>query len=289
MLDLDPHLLRAFLTVAEVGTVNGAAVSLNRTQAAVSMQIRKLEGLLGKELFARSSKGLDLTTDGLLLMPFAREILTLNEEAGQRLGGKQMQGRVRLGVVEDFAATRLIDILAAFRDQNPKVHIDIIVEPNKRLAAMFVNDKLDIAVCDATSIQRKPVLLFGESLLWVVRSDVAVRTDEPLPIIMFESTCPWCKPCIAALASRKIRWKIICEASTLVAMAAAVRVGLGIGPMIAATIPGGCRVLDRAADLPEPVSIDIGLYARAGAPEEARYLADFIGRQRDLDGRDGRP
>ena len=50
MFDLDPYLLRAFLTVAEIGTVNGAAVSLNRTQAAVSMQIRKLEGLVGKAL-----------------------------------------------------------------------------------------------------------------------------------------------------------------------------------------------------------------------------------------------
>jgi len=289
MLDLDPYLLRAFLTVAEIGTVNGAAVSLHRTQAAVSMQIRKLEALIGKELFARSSRGLDLTGDGLLLVPFAREILTLNEEAGQRLCGKEMQGRVRLGVVEDFAATRLIDILAAFRDQNPKVQIDIIVEPNKRLAAMFGNDKLDIVVCDATSIRRKPLLLWSESLLWTVRSDIAVSTDEPLPIIMFESTCPWCKPCIAALSGRNIRWKIVCEASTLVAMATAVHVGIGIGPMIAATIPNGCRALDRTTDLPEPVGIiTIGLYARTDAPEEARYLAQFIGRQSDLDGGDRR-
>src|SRR5215210_5798833 len=100
MLDLDPYLLRAFLTVAEVGTVSGAALSLNRTQAAVSMQIRKLESLVGKELFVRSSKGLDLTADGRLLIPYAREILTLNDEAEQRLKGRQMEGRVRLGVVE---------------------------------------------------------------------------------------------------------------------------------------------------------------------------------------------
>jgi DNA-binding transcriptional LysR family regulator len=282
MFDLDPYLLRAFLTVAEIGTVNGAAASLNRTQAAVSMQIRKLEGLVGKELFARSSKGLDLTQDGVLLIPFAREILTLNDEVGERLGGRLMQGRVRLGVVEDFAATRLVDILAAFRDQNPKVHIDIIVEPNNRLAAMFANEKLDVVICDATSVNRKAVLLWNEELLWVVRSDIAVNTAEALPIILFEDTCPWTKPCLEALSSRKLRWKIVCEASTLVAMATAVRVGIGIGPMIAATIPNGCRALDRAADLPAPVRIGIGLYMPARVPEEARYLADFIGRQSNL-------
>jgi hypothetical protein len=52
--------------------------------------------------------------------------------------------------------------------------------------------------------------------------------------------------------------------------------------MIAATIPEDCRVLDRAADLPAPVSIDIGLYACPRALEESRYLANFIIRQTDL-------
>ena len=109
MADLDPYLLRAFLTVVEIGTVNGASASLNRTQAAVSMQIRKLEGLVGVTLFERSTKGLDLTAEGQVLVPFAREIITLNDEIGRRLNGKVIEGRVRFGVVEDFAATRLIE------------------------------------------------------------------------------------------------------------------------------------------------------------------------------------
>jgi len=147
---------------------------------------------------------------------------------------------------------------------------------------MFANEKLDIVICDATSVNRKPVQLWHEDLLWVVRSDIAVNTAEALPIILFESTCPWSKPCLEALSDRKLHWKIVCEASTLVAMATAVRVGIGIGPMIAATIPNGCRALDRAADLPAPVRIGIGLYMPARVPEEARYLADFVGRQSNL-------
>lgn len=282
MLDLDPYLLRAFLTVSEVGTVNGAAATLNRTQAAVSMQIRKLESLVGTELFERSSRGLDLTPNGVLLVPFAREILTLNDEVGKRLRGRRIEGRVRLGVVEDFAATRLIQILKAFRDQNPLVDIDILVEPNKRLAAMFENDKLDVAVCDASRMSRKARLVWTEDLHWAVRSDLIVSAGAPLPIIMFEESCPWRGAAMEALSSRDLHWKIVCEASTLVAMATAVRVGIGIGPMIASTIPEGCRVLDRSADLPPPVRVEIGLYARSGAGEETRYLADFIARQADL-------
>jgi DNA-binding transcriptional LysR family regulator len=67
------------MLVADSGTVSATAAALNRTQAAVSMQIRKLESLIGRQLFARTPKGLELTTDGILLIPYAREMLTLDD------------------------------------------------------------------------------------------------------------------------------------------------------------------------------------------------------------------
>jgi DNA-binding transcriptional LysR family regulator len=277
--DLDPYLLRAFLTVVEVGTVSGAATVLNRTQAAVSTQIRKLEDLVGVTLFQRSTKGLNLTAEGQILIPYAREMITLNDEIGHRLNGEVIEGRVRFGVVEDFAATRLIDILRSFRDQNPKVDIDIIVEPNGRLAKMFEEDQLDLVVCDSACVERKPLLVWTEHLLWSVRSDLILESGVPLPIIMFDESCPWTVHAIAALSHLDISWRTVCVASTLVAMATAIRVGIGIGPMIAATIPEGCRALDRSADLPAPIRIDIGFYARSGVSKETQHLVDFISRQ----------
>jgi DNA-binding transcriptional LysR family regulator len=281
---LDPYLLRAFLLVADMGTVSGAAAALNRTQAAVSMQIRKLEGLVGRDLFVRTSRGLNLTTEGMTLIPYARDMLALNDQFAERLGGRQPIGRVRLGVVEDFAATRLVEILAAFRSQNPAIHIDIIVEANRRLAAMIENDKLDVAVCDTTCLRRKPVYVWNESLHWVVRADMRLRPGQTLPIVMFEDTCPWKERCVGVLSDREIRWSIVCEASTLVAMATAVRVGVGVGPMIAATIPESCRPLDANEGAPGPVQISIGLYVRAQAPSPAQFLADFISRRSQAGG-----
>ena len=279
VLDLDPHLLRAFVAIVEIGTVSGAAVALSRTQAAVSMQIRKLEDLVGVTLFKRSSKGLDLTAEGQVMLPYAREIIRLSNEIGERLSGKVIAGRVRLGVVEDFAATRLTDILSIFRSQNPNVDIDIIVEPNQRLAALFEEGQLDLVVCDITCVGRKPLLVWTDSLLWAVRADISLDATAPLPVIMFEKSCPWHLPQTAALAKLNVKWKVACEASTLVAMATAVRVGIGTAPMIAATIPEGCRALDRTTDLPAPIRIEIGLYARPRASAQARYLVEFICRQ----------
>ena len=278
MLDLDSYLLRAFLAVAEIGTVSGAAATLNRTQAAVSMQLRKLEDLVGVRLFLRSSKGLSLTAQGQIMLPYAREIVTLADEAGKRLSGKTIRDRVRLGVVEDFAAGYLIEILRNFRDQNPDIEIDIIIEPNRRLATLFNDGLLDLTVCDTSCLQRKPTLVWTEYMMWTVRSDFIVDAAKPLPIIMFDEGCPWTIPVTGALSQRNIAWKTACVASTLVAVATAVRVGIGIAPMIVNTQPEGCRTLDKSSDLPGPVRIEIGLYSQPEMAEGARHLVEFIAR-----------
>ncbi|WP_309678867.1 LysR substrate-binding domain-containing protein [Polaromonas sp.] len=278
MQDLDPHLLRAFLSVIDVGTVNGAAAALHRTQAAVSMQIRRLEDIAGTPLFERSPKGLTANAEGRILEPYAREIITLNEVARQRICGHRLEGRVKLGVVEDFAATRLIDILKSFRDQNPNVHLDLIIAGNRQLTTLFEQDKLDLLIGDTQGLAHEPLVEWPEKLLWVARSDLTLSPGAPLPVILFTETCPWRMPVMTSLADSQLRWNMVCEASTLVAMATAVQVGIGIGPMISATIPAGCRVLPFTPDYPSPIQLGIGLYARSGASEEANYLADFITR-----------
>ena len=281
MRNLDPHLLRAFIAVGDIGTVNGAATALHRTQAAVSMQIRRLEEQFDLALFRRSSRGLELTHDGLLLMPYAKEILRLSLEACTRLGGKRMEGRVKIGVVEDFAATRLLDMLKMFRDIHPDVHMDIVVAGNRDLATLFDANKVDLLICDTAELAHKPLVVWREQLYWIVRSDVVVSADKPLPLILFTDNCPWRRRVVDALASSGVRWNLVCEASTLVAMSTAVQVGIGIGPMFASTVPAGCRRIDQSSDFPEAIDIEIGMYLRSDAPEEAHYIADLVCRAPD--------
>lgn len=62
--NLDPDLLRAFLTVADHRSFTRAAITLNRTQSAVSSQIKRLEDQLGSILFNRSTARVDLSAAG---------------------------------------------------------------------------------------------------------------------------------------------------------------------------------------------------------------------------------
>ncbi|WP_292326608.1 LysR family transcriptional regulator, partial [Mesorhizobium sp.] len=73
---LDSDLLRTFVAVAETGNFTKAAEQAGRTQSAVSMQMKKLESMVGDSLFERGSRGVALTRRGGELIGNARRTVT---------------------------------------------------------------------------------------------------------------------------------------------------------------------------------------------------------------------
>src|SRR6478735_4142824 len=122
---LDPDLLMAFVAVAEQRSFTRAAVLLNRTQSAVSMQIKRLEDRLGVELFNRTKANVDLSSAGEGLLGYARRILTLNDEAIGKLRERKVEGVVRLGVMDDYGTLIVPPLLASFAACYPLVHIEM--------------------------------------------------------------------------------------------------------------------------------------------------------------------
>src|SRR5580658_5395658 len=100
VLDLD--LLKAFVAVADQSSFTRAASRLNRTQSAVSMQIKRLEDRLGVDLFHRTKSSVELSSAGEGFLGYARRILVLSDEAVGRLREHKIEGVVRLGVMDDY-------------------------------------------------------------------------------------------------------------------------------------------------------------------------------------------
>src|SRR5258708_10507785 len=109
---LDPDLLKAFVAVADQRSFTRAATQLNRTQSAISMQIKRLEDRLGTVLFHRTKARVELSPAGEGLLGYARRILALNDEAVGRLREHKVEGMVRLGVMDDYGTAILPPLLA---------------------------------------------------------------------------------------------------------------------------------------------------------------------------------
>jgi DNA-binding transcriptional LysR family regulator len=114
-MSLDVRQLRAFVTVAECGSFTRAAASLNLSQPALTVQIRKLEQALGVRLFDRNTRVVALTRNGAELLPTLGRIL--RDLDGVLAETRQLvtmqRGVVRLAVLPSFASGVLPEVQGA--------------------------------------------------------------------------------------------------------------------------------------------------------------------------------
>ena len=156
---LEPELLRSFVAIAETGSFTAAAHRVHRTQSAVSMQIKRLEELLGRELFLREGRSVSITRDGELLLSHARRILHAHLEALAAFDRDQLAGDVTIGAPDDYASTFLPRILARFAETHARVHVNVVCQPSVDLLRLLADRAVDLALVTQGSGERGGTLL----------------------------------------------------------------------------------------------------------------------------------
>lgn len=261
--DLDSTLLRAFVTVAETGAVGVAAARLARTQAAVSMQLRRLEDELGQRLLDRSPRGVQLTEAGHLLLPYAHTILGAGADARRALSAGQVSGTVRLGMLEDIAVGRLPRALRRFSIAYPQVALEIVVDSSAALSNRLADGSLDVVVGDPALVDAAPLLTWTQPLFWVGARGFNRDAQAPLPVVAFGEACLWQQQVLTALRRAGIAWRIVCTSTSLPAVQSAVEAGLGVAVLLDGNIRSeSMRVLGQAEGLPDAPTADFGLFMR---------------------------
>ena len=142
---MDPELLRTFQTITETGGFTAAAERLNRTQSAVSQQIRRLEEIIGEPVFRRSAAGVSLTEAGQRLRPHARAILDAHARVLEEFDRSEIAGPVSLGMPEIYAERLVPQILSTFHTQYPQVRINLELRDTKVLVGQLRKGELDLS------------------------------------------------------------------------------------------------------------------------------------------------
>ncbi len=124
---VDSKLLRAFLTVADLGSLSRAAERLHISQPALSRQIRQLEDSTGQKLFERTGRGLQVTEAGAWLQRRAGVLIVQFENLGAELQARhgRLVGRVGFGCLPSMVDTVADRVLPGFRNDYPDVTLDI--------------------------------------------------------------------------------------------------------------------------------------------------------------------
>lgn len=246
----DSDLMRSFLAVADTGSVTAAADRLGRTQSAVSLQIKRLEENLGQPLFNRLARGVALTPRGAQLLPYARRVVSLLDEAAIALREKPLTGPVRVGIPDEYSGTVLPRALAAFDERHEGVQVTVRCDHSEGQMRALEADELDLAVIYDWSYVQDGELLCIDPTVWVTSVAHAQHLRRPVPVgLYFRSD--WCRDFAeASLNQQGIEWRPAWLCDLAAGFRVAVANGVAIAPLSRSTIPAGCRELTAADGFP---------------------------------------
>lgn len=262
-LNLPTELLRTFVTVIEVESYTHAAMLLGRTQPAISLQMKRLEDLVGQPLVLRKGRGVSLTERGETLIGHARQILRLNDLAVSQFDRDTQDSTLRIGLPVDYGVRMLQTCLTGIVQQNPNIKTEIRCDLSRNLIDALRKDELDIAVGlypggDQQFLHRS----WLEKPVWVAAKGLNFRDAEELPLIAHPYGCIYRDRMTEALKHAKRRWRIAFSSPGIASIQQAVLDGLGVSCLTGPTMLSGLQRLSPDTGLPELDPLHIGLFYR---------------------------
>ena len=259
MRNLDITTLRSFVAVADSGGVTRAAGFLHLTQSAVSMQLKRLEELLGLELLDRSGRTIALTASGEQLLAYARRMVALNDEVIGRLTDQAYEGEIVLGVPHDIVYPAIPQVLKQFNSAFPRVRVHLVSSNTRSLKAEFAKGACDLILTTETDSESGSEMLCRKPLLWVGAPSGVAWRHQPLKLA-FGRQCTFRPHVVEALDGADIPWEVIVETESDRTIEATVSADLAVHTMIEGTEPPHLERIDHGGVLPDLPYQQINLY-----------------------------
>jgi DNA-binding transcriptional LysR family regulator len=244
---MDPDLrqIRAFATVAQLGSFTRAANRLHVSQPALTIQIRNLEEALGLRLFDRNTRTVALTRIGRDLLPALQRILRDLDAvvAEARDVAAMRHGIVRIAVLPSFAAGILPEIIARFRERHPKISFVIHDVIASDVIAQVRDEKVDLGLTGGSLVDADiETLHVTQDYMHVVYSvdhplegaeRIDIETLARYPLILMHPATSVRAVVDAAFLAAGLSPLVAAEATYMSTAVGMVRAGLGV-----AILPG---------------------------------------------------
>ncbi|PZF75776.1 LysR family transcriptional regulator [Aestuariivirga litoralis] len=280
--NLDIDLLKTFLAISDTGSFTRAAEEVNKTQSAVSMQMKRLEELLGRPLFARDGRASRFTPDGERLVEYARRLVALNDEAVATFKRPELTGTVRFGTPDDYADRYLPEILARFARTHPLVTVDVDCLNTSVLFERTKRGEMDLALVTFGCNVKTDEPVRREPLVWVTSARHSTHLLEVMPLAISHAGCEWRSTVLAALDKTGRKYRVAYSSPNSNAVNAAVQSGLAVGAVPEMCVRPGMRVLTEKDGFPSLGEFQIGLMRKPGRASSAvdalaRHVAESLG------------
>ncbi|HTD73194.1 MAG TPA: LysR substrate-binding domain-containing protein [Steroidobacteraceae bacterium] len=280
--NLDLDTIRTLVLAKDLGGYGQAGKRLGRTPSAISLQMKRLQELVGTALFQKEGRSLGLTEAGEMVLAYGRRMLALNDEVLDTVRGATLSGRVRLGFSQDFAENVLPTVLSRFTQLYPLVLIELRIEGNAAMAAAVEQGELDIALTVGAAERALAERLGELQLMWIAGDQFQPRNDQPLPLVMLGPQCVFRKIAIEMLERGSHPWRLAAVSPSLAGLWASAMGGLGVTARSGLSLPGGLARGKTLFGLPALPRLPVALHVHPGtqssdvAREVAARLCELI-------------
>ncbi|MEW6640366.1 MAG: LysR substrate-binding domain-containing protein [Pseudomonadota bacterium] len=273
---LDMELIRAFVAVAEAGGFTAAADGLHRTQAAISLQIKRLEEVAGASLIVRGPGQFRLTDKGEVLLDYARRLIALNQEALGSLDPARVAGKVRLGATEHYASVVLPSLIAAFCRDYPDVQIEVQSDTWAAMRAAL-GAEIDLLIGMSRDDETRGVVLRTDQVVWGTAFENSPHQRTPLPLALSAPGAMFRQLAISTLDAIGRDWRLAYLSKHTAALEAAVAAGLAVSVFNHTSIGNRLRILTPEDGFPSLPTVNITIEAAsADPPPSIRRFRDFL-------------
>jgi len=264
LVSLDVRMLRSFVSVVETGSVTETARRLGRTQPAISLQISRLEELTGKTLLRHESRGPVLTSDGDIVLSYARSILRLHDELLSRLASPDIEGRVVLGTPDLYAAFLLPSILKLFRAAFPRIQIELRCALSTPMVGLVHKGDVDVALVTRMHGMAGGDVVGQEQLVWAMGVDADVHRQNPVPLALLPPGNVYRDYAIEGLERMGRQWRIACVSESISGLQAAVFANMAVTVIGRSAMVQGMREIGVGEYFPPLPKVDLLLYRAVG-------------------------
>ena len=263
---LDLDLLRTFVVIAETGALSRAASQVGRTQAALSLQVKRLEQLLDQQLLERTGRGVTLTGQGTRLLEHAQRILRYHDEALAELSGTGLSGTIRFGCPDDYAVFFLPHLLRGFAREHPDVIVEVHSAHTPRLLERLGRHQLDLALTSFALGEKGVAIIRKEPLVWVGAVGSNAVNLDPLRLALTDPDTLDHRAARRSLEAVGRAYRIGYASASLAGLTAVVRSGQAIAVLTRTAVPDDLRILPPETGLPRLPSIGIAVTVASKRP-----------------------
>lgn len=266
------ELLRSFVSIQETGSFTKSAEQLRLTQPAISAQVKRLQQLVGGEVFVKSAFGVSLTEKGEIVSRYARRILAMNDQILSLSGSGSVSKSLRVGIPNVFAASLLSDVIGACKDSSDGERTQFSCEPSADLARSLAAGYLDIAfIVSPRHHAVQPIYRWSEQLCWSCARDFMLNPGAPIPLLSWSHGMSD-QAAIEALEGAGLQYMVAFVGSDMAGQLAAIRSRMGYFVLPERAVPADLKIA-RESYLPQLASYEAGIYIREGLETSKSVLA----------------